>query len=205
MEEAPFIGIVRHRIQTDGKGVSTLAAFHGCPLHCRYCLNPQCQREGVWRTFTPESLYEEVKIDQLYFLATGGGITFGGGEPSMYPDFIVRFREICGPEWNLTLETSLNVPADNIRRLSSVINQFIIDIKDTNDEIYRRYTGLSNQRILDNLQELLKEGRGDDLVVRLPLIKDFNTQEDIERSTEKLRAMGVEHFDFFTYRTDIRK
>lgn len=205
MEEAPFIGIVRHRIQTDGKGVSTLAAFHGCPLHCRYCLNPQCQREGVWRTFTPESLYEEVKIDQLYFLATGGGITFGGGEPSMYPDFIVRFREICGPEWNLTLETSLNVPADNIRRLSSVINQFIIDIKETNDEIYRRYTGLSNQRMLDNLQELLKEGRGDDLVVRLPLIKDFNTQEDIERSTEKLRAMGVEHFDFFTYRTDIRK
>ena len=76
-----------------------------------------------------------MKIDQLYFLATGGGITFGGGEPSMYPDFIVRFREICGPEWNLTLETSLNVPADNIRRLSSVINQFIIDIKDTNDEM----------------------------------------------------------------------
>ncbi len=205
MEEAPFIGIVRHRIQTDGKGVSTLAAFHGCPLHCRYCLNPQCQREGVWRTFTPESLYEEVKIDQLYFLATGGGITFGGGEPSMYPDFIVRFREICGPEWNLTLETSLNVPADNIRRLSSIVNQFIIDIKETNDEIYRHYTSLSNRRALDNLQELLKEGRGDDLVVRLPLIKDFNTQEDIERSTEKLRAMGVEHFDFFTYRTDIRK
>lgn len=205
MEEAPFIGIVRHRIQTDGKGVSTLAAFHGCPLHCRYCLNPQCQREGVWRTFTPESLYEEVKIDQLYFLATGGGITFGGGEPSMYPDFIVRFREICGPEWNLTLETSLNVPADNIRRLSSVVNQFIIDIKETNNEIYRHYTGLSNRRALDNLQELLQEGRGDDLIVRLPLIEGYNTQEDIERSTEKLRAMGVEHFDFFTYRTDIRK
>jgi pyruvate formate lyase activating enzyme len=205
MEEAPFIGIVRHRIQTDGKGVSTLAAFHGCPLHCRYCLNPQCQREGVWRTFTPESLYEEVKIDQLYFLATGGGITFGGGEPSMYPDFIVRFREICGPEWNLTLETSLNVPADNIRRLSSIVNQFIIDIKETNDEIYQLYTGLSNLRALDNLQELLQEGRGDDLIVRIPLIDGYNTQEDIERSTGKLRAMGVEHFDFFTYRTDIHK
>ena len=205
MEEAPFIGIVRHRIQTDGKGVSTLAAFHGCPLRCRYCLNPQCQREDVWRTFTPESLYEEVKIDQLYFLATGGGITFGGGEPAMHPDFIARFRKICGPEWNLTLETSLNVPADHVRQLSSVVNQFIIDIKETNDEIYRRYTSLSNRRALDNLQELLQEGRGDDLIVRLPLIKGYNTQEDIERSTEKLRAMGVEHFDFFTYRTDIRK
>ena len=205
MDEAPFIGIMRHRIQTDGKGVSTLAAFHGCPLRCRYCLNPQCHHEVSWRTFTPESLYETVKIDQLYFLATGGGITFGGGEPAMHPDFIVRFREICGPEWNLTLETSLNVPADHIRRLSSVINQFIIDIKDTNDEIYRRYTSLSNRLALDNLQWLLQEGRGDDIIVRLPLIKDFNTREDIERSAGKLRAMGVEHFDFFTYKTDIHK
>ena len=123
----------------------------------------------------------------------------------MHPDFIARFRKICGPEWNLTLETSLNVPADHVRQLSSVVNQFIIDIKETNDEIYRRYTSLSNRRALDNLQELRQEGRGDDLIVRLPLIEGYNTPEDIERSTEKLRAMGVEHFDFFTYRTDIRK
>ena len=205
MEEAPFIGVVRHRIQTDGKGVSTLAAFHGCPLLCQYCLNPQCQRENVWRTFTPESLYEEVKIDQLYFLATGGGITFGGGEPAMYPDFIVRFREICGPEWNLTLETSLNVPADNVRQLSPVINQFIIDIKDTNDEIYRHYTGLSNRQALENLRWLLQEGRGDDIIVRLPLIEGFNTQEDIQRSTERLRTMGAKNFDFFKYHTNISK
>ena len=91
MEEAPFIGIVRHRIQTDGKGVSTLAAFHGCPLRCQYCLNPQCQREDVWRTFTPESLYEEVKIDQLYFLATGGGITFGGASLPCIPTSLPAF------------------------------------------------------------------------------------------------------------------
>lgn len=39
----PFIGISRHRLATDGEGVTTLAAFHGCPLACRYCLNPQCR------------------------------------------------------------------------------------------------------------------------------------------------------------------
>ncbi|MCB6973223.1 carboxypeptidase-like regulatory domain-containing protein [Butyricimonas sp. DFI.6.44] len=39
------IGIERHRLQTDGEGVSTLVAFHGCPLRCRYCLNPQSRDE----------------------------------------------------------------------------------------------------------------------------------------------------------------
>lgn len=79
---APFIGLCRHRIQTDGEGVTTLAAFHGCPLHCRYCLNPQCHTSpDRWLWHTPETLYQEVKQDELYFLATGGGITFGGGEP----------------------------------------------------------------------------------------------------------------------------
>ena len=40
------IGIARHRLQTDGQGVSTLVAFHGCPLHCKYCLNPQSLDRG---------------------------------------------------------------------------------------------------------------------------------------------------------------
>ena len=53
---------------TDGDGVTTLVAFHGCPLRCRYCLNPQSlvspERHGV---YTAEQLYEATKIDELYF------------------------------------------------------------------------------------------------------------------------------------------
>ena len=73
------IGIARHRLQTDGQGVSTLVAFHGCPLHCRYCLNPQSLDKGKFgKRYDCMTLYEEVRVDELYFLATGGGVTFGG-------------------------------------------------------------------------------------------------------------------------------
>ena len=66
--KAPLIAISRHRIATDGVGVTTLVAFHGCPLHCKYCLNPQCQRtDGIWKKLSPEELYEEVSINNLYF------------------------------------------------------------------------------------------------------------------------------------------
>ena len=67
---APFIAINRHRLTTDGEGVTTLVAFHGCPLHCQYCLNAQClQADGVWCRLTPGELYSEVEIDDLYFMS----------------------------------------------------------------------------------------------------------------------------------------
>ena len=77
---APLIAVARHRLAVDGQGVTTLVAFHGCTLRCRYCLNAQCLHpDGLSRTVTPAELLDEVMIDNLYFLATGGGITFGGG------------------------------------------------------------------------------------------------------------------------------
>ena len=57
MQSAPLIGLGRHRLSVDGKGVTTLVAFHGCTLHCRYCLNSSCLvPEGVWREVTTEEL-----------------------------------------------------------------------------------------------------------------------------------------------------
>ena len=51
MKTAVLIGLSRHRINVDGAGVTTLVAFHGCPLNCKYCLNPQAlSPEGVWKT-----------------------------------------------------------------------------------------------------------------------------------------------------------
>ena len=203
---AQFIGIARHRLQTDGKGVTTLAAFHGCPLRCRYCLNPQCNRaDSHTIELSPQELYDRVMIDQLYFLATGGGVTFGGGEPALHSKFITEFRQLCGPEWNLTLESSLNVPKENVQKLLPVIDHYIIDLKDTNDNIYQRYTQTSNVQVKENLEWLVAQGKADRIIVRLPHIPDFNTEEDIQRSKEYLEHIGVRSIDVFTYITDIKK
>lgn len=154
-----IIGIARHRLSTDGDGVTTLVAFHGCPLHCHYCLNPQSLGDGSrFREYSPEELYAETRVDELYFMATNGGVTFGGGEPCLRSRFICEFRELCGPEWQLNLETSLNVLAVNIEALLPVVNTLIIDIKDMNHDIYRRYTGESNDLVLDNLRLLALPG-----------------------------------------------
>ena len=101
--KAPIFAISRLRMGTDGSGITTLVTFMGCPLQCKYCLNKKCHepiyesdgktlRKGIMM-LTPQELYDMVKVDNIYFQSTGGGICFGGGEPTLYKDFIVEFKD----------------------------------------------------------------------------------------------------------------
>lgn len=197
---APFIAINRHRLTTDGEGVTTLVGFHGCPLHCQYCLNAQClQADGVWCRLTPGELYSEVEIDDLYFMATGGGICFGGGEPLLRSDFIKAFAEIMNPEWKLTIETSLNVPLENVKAIASLVQMWYVDIKDMNPDIYKAYGCKENKQVVSNLQWLAANGYADKVIIRLPLIPEYNTDEDRQQSQQQLEEMGFTNFDKFNY------
>lgn len=199
MNSAKIFGISRHRLTTDGEGVTTLVAFSGCPLGCKYCLNKASWEPDKGRLYTSETLFEEVKIDQLYFLATKGGIAFGGGEPLLQVEFIKEFRGLCGSQWQLLAETSFNVPFENVETLDAVLDGYIVDIKDMNPEIYKAYTGKDNALVLSNLQWLLRHGDPNRIMVRVPHIPGFNTDEDVKRSKERLEKMGVTSIDEFQY------
>ena len=204
--KAEIAGVSRLRIAVDGEGVTTLVGFMSCPLRCRYCLNPQTLTlDTPHRETTPEELYGEIRKDGLYFLATGGGVTFGGGEPLLRPDFIRAFRSLCGPDWKLNAETSLNVPEENVKALIPVLDNWIIDIKDMDPDIYSRYTGRDNARVLGNLRLLAEAGLADRCTLRIPLIPEYNSDEDRDNSIRKLEALGFKDFDKFKYKTSIKK
>ena len=204
--QAPVSSISRHRILTDGDGVTTLVVLYSCPLRCRWCINPQTWREGEnRREMTPDQLLAHVRVDDLYFQATGGGITFGGGEPALRSIFIDAFRRICPQAWKINIETSLNVPQEHVERLLPVIDDFVIDIKDMNPQIYKAYTGLDNARVIENLKFIASAGKADRCRIRIPLIPDFNTDEDRDRSIAGLRQMGFTRFDKFEYKTEINR
>ena len=198
---APVISCARLRMATDGQGVTTLVVFHDCPLRCKYCINaysfvPSTKREDM----TPQELYDRVKIDDLYFVATGGGVTFGGGEPLLRAEFLREFRALCGDRWHLCAETSLNVPREAVGIAAECIDTFYVDCKDTDPAIYKAYTGKDNTLMLENLALLLSLVGPHRVVVRVPLIPAFNTPAHQEASRERLRDMGVTQFDLFPYK-----
>ena len=198
--KSPVAAVSRLRIATDGEGVTTLVVFHACPLRCRWCLNPQTWKEGsTYTEMTPEQLLARVRVDDLYFQATGGGITFGGGEPALRSRFIEEFRRICPKEWKINIETAMNVPQEHVRRLIPLIDEFVIDIKDMNPEIYREYTGISNSQVIENLKFLVSEGVAGKCRIRIPLIPEFNTDSDRDSSVRELQELGFANFDRFEY------
>ena len=198
--KVPIIGINRHRLTTDGDGVTTLVAFHGCPLHCKYCLNPQClSPNGVLRTITPSELYSEVEIDDIYFMATGGGICFGGGEPLLHSKFIVEFAKIMNPEWNIVLETSLNVPLKQLEMVAPLVKEFVVDVKDMDEQTYKAYTTQGNALVTSNLKWIAENGYAAKTLIRLPLIPYYNTEAAQEESRKQIESMGFHRFDKFEY------
>ena len=197
--KAPIYSISRLRFGTDGKGITSLVAFMGCPLRCRHCINRWCHSDpSQARLMTPEDLYGELMIDDLYFQMTGGGVCFGGGEPTLYPEFIRQFRKVCGSRWRITVETALTCTEDVIPEMARSVDRWIVDVKDLSEEIYEEYTRKRND-IRSKLRVLLDAGA--ETTVRVPHIPGHNSDADVARTIGELRSMGFNDIDEFTYIT----
>lgn len=198
-KKAEIMGINRHRMGTDGKGISTLITFYGCPLNCKYCLNPQCKSESTPCTYIePNDLVNLLMVDDIYFKSTGGGIVFGGGEPLLNAEYIKEVCDLVPLQWKIRIETSLNVKWDKIELLLPYIDQWIIDIKDSNTEIYKNYTGVDNLKVYDNVIRLSHKTGKEKLLIRIPKIPNYNTEKDIQESVKLYSNLG--NIDIFNYK-----
>lgn len=209
MITAPIFGISRLRMGTDGPGITTLVTFMGCPLQCKYCLNDFCHKpvfetngktpsKGV-SVITPQDLYDKVKIDNLYFGMTGGGICFGGGEPALQWRFIRSFRKICGPEWKITLETCLHYNEYIIKELSKIVDIWIVDIKSMEPIIFEEYTGVKVAPLFNRLKFLRDIVGEEKVVIKIPLIPEFKDEHSVKWELSKIKAMGFTHIEQIEY------
>lgn len=197
-QKAEIMGINRHRMGTDGKGISTLITFYGCPLNCKYCLNPQCKSESTPCNYIePNDLVNLLMVDDIYFKSTGGGIVFGGGEPLLNAEYIKEVCDLVPLQWKIRIETSLNVKWDKIELLLPYIDQWIIDIKDSNTEIYKNYTGVDNLKVYDNVLRLSHKTGKEKLLIRIPKIPNYNTEKNIQESVKLYSNLG--NIDIFNY------
>lgn len=206
-----ILSVSRLRMGTDGNGISTLVVFFDCHLYCEYCINDFCHKPpkpfvGVqYADFSVDELIDILKQDDIYYLMSEGGIVFGGGEPLLQSKYIHKVCTMADQRWAKRIETSLNVPWDNIKPVLYDMDEWIIDIKDINNDIYKSYTKTDNKNMIENLLKLRNKVPKDKIHIRIPKIPDYNTAYDIEKSVEWVREnIGVEP-EVFSYIKTIKR
>lgn len=147
-----------HSIDTfstlDGPGIRTVIFMQGCPLRCKYCHNPDtwAMESSNAREYGVEELMELILRNRPYYRASGGGITFSGGEPLMQHSFIKEVFFRCRKEKISTAyDSSLYTSSPIVSDLIPLTDLVLADIKHINNEKSRLLTGAGNQLNIDNL------------------------------------------------------
>ncbi len=201
-----IMAISRLRMGTDGKGVSTLIIFFGCLLNCKYCANDFCHKsknisESVPRgAYTPQELIQVLRKDDIYYRMSGGSVIFGGGEPLLQSAFIHEVCKLTDPNWQMCIETSLNVPWECVEPLINDMDEWIIDIKDMDPIIYEKYTRVKIDNLIHNINRLKELIDVSKFHIRVPRIPEFNREENIENSVKWIKnvlKVEPEVFDYF--------
>lgn len=147
----------------------------GCGACAGVC--PAEAREMIGRNLTPEELAREIEKDVLFFEESGGGVTFGGGEPLSQPEFLAETLEAVRElEIHAAVDTCGFAPRHVLEAIAPLTRLFLFDIKLIDPDLHRKYTGVSNETILGNLEWLIRNNY--ETVVRIPVIPGINDTED---------------------------
>ncbi len=193
----------------DGSGIRSTVFFKGCPLSCAWCHNPECISfeqqelfypekcigcgrcaEGCYsgarvicgREMSTDEVLEEIRRDKQYY-GKDGGVTFSGGEPMVQREFIRELIDACKSEGiGCAMETSLIYFDEEIFKRLDLI---MADLKIFDSELHKKYTGVGNEQIKENLKRLDKLGIP--MMIRTPVIPEI--EQGIRNISEFARTL----------------
>lgn len=228
----------------DGPGIRTIIFFKGCPLHCKWCANP----EGIHRKFevmfkkstctncgscvdvcpmkvhimdenhqhavqrnrscngcqkcvevcpkkslnitgeirSISELMEVIHEDDSFYEMSGGGVTLSGGECIAQPEAALALLQACKADGiNTAIETCGHGRMEHLMKIADSVDLFLYDLKHMDPVRHNELTGISNEKILANLKELLNHGHH--VQIRMPMLKMINdSHEEIQQIVEFL-------------------
>jgi pyruvate formate lyase activating enzyme len=128
-----------------------------------------------------------IERDKMFFDATGGGVTLSGGEPLMQVGFVRELTRQCREQGiHTAIETTLYTTKEAIQRAIEFLDLMFIDIKHIDSYIHEKFTGVRNERILENI--LMVDGLGKPIIIRVPFIPGFNDDDETQRAIYRWAA-----------------
>ena len=137
-------------------------------------------REMAGKSMSVDEVVKEVLKDKVFYDESGGGVTFSGGEPLMQSSFLLEvLKELKELGIHTTIDTCGFASSEVVKEVAQLTDLFLFDLKHTNSEKHKKYTGVSNNLILENLNMLDKMGKN--IIIRIPVIPGFNnSKEELE-------------------------
>ena len=176
----------------DGPGNRLVYHLQGCNFACRWCSNADMipPDNPASRETGADEVFDEIMRSRMMFF-DGGGVTFTGGECTLYSDELLPlFRRLREEGISVCIETNASSP--RLRELSEYVDFLIADLKIVDEDRHRRMTGCSNRETLSNIAYFLDSGR--EIHIRIPLINGVNT--DPCEFIDFLKRHDTSHADF---------
>ena len=158
------------------------------------CVYGALEPVGNWMTVT--EVIDDVMKDLRFFKESDGGITVSGGEPMLQHEFtLALLKEAKKRGIQTAMETSGFALLEQYKQVLPYVDEFLWDYKETDEIKHKEFTGVSNQRILENLDALYKDGAN--IILRCPIIPGLNDTEEhfrgiAQRSSQMKNLKGVE-------------
>ena len=151
-----------------------------CVLFC-----PVNARKIAGKQYTTQEILAEVLKDKPYYANSGGGVTFSGGECMLQIDVLTELLKSCKAEGvHTAVDTAGHIPFSHFEKTLPYTDLFLYDIKLLDNEDHKKYVGVGNELILENLQKLLLANAN--VWIRIPVIQDIN---DSIPQMEEIKAL----------------
>ena len=157
----------------DGPGNRLVYHLSGCNMHCPWCSNPDGMDGKAGKDYTAnEILLEAISCKPMFF--SGGGVTFTGGEASLWhAELLTLLRELRRAGVHTAIETNGTSPY--LPSLVEEVDYLIMDFKHYDGEALFAATGVGVDGVKQNLESICQSGR--QAHIRIPLINGFNTED----------------------------
>lgn len=162
-------------------------------IDCHHCAEvcPSHAMGLYGEMMTVEQVMKEIRKESLFYFFSGGGVTLSGGDVLLQTDFACEILRACREECIHTMaELDMFGPYEKARKVIALLDAYYTDIKLMDSEEHRRWTGQSNETILENIRRASCEFPEKPLHVRVPLIYGVNdTRENLLSTAEFCRTL----------------
>ncbi|QGY48104.1 glycyl-radical enzyme activating protein [Maribellus comscasis] len=146
-----------------------------CGLCADACPTKAIEMSG--KIYETNELLKIIEKERVHIDQSGGGVTFSGGEPTMYADFLIKMLDACGKKGlHRAVDTCGFTKSETLLEVAQRTDLFLFDLKLMDPIKHKKWTGVDNQLILKNLKLLAETGAN--INIRIPFIKNVNTSED---------------------------